>query len=640
MPEPATARQIFSFGVFEVDVRAAQLRKHGVRIKLQGQPFEILLMLLERAGDVVPRDELCSRLWPNDVFVDFDQSVNKAMNKLREVLGDSAENPRFIETVPRRGYRFIAPVQGPEPTSAPEVAVPPTTPVVTPDTAVPQSAISFRRRSGGLILGGLVVAASCLIVYFRSSIPAPAARPKANERIVLAVLPFENLSGDPGQEYFSDGLTEEMTVALSRMQPAKLSVISRTSTMPYKDRKKRVDEIGRELAADYLLEGSVRREGKRVRITTQLIQARDQSHLWVQSYEQDVAGVLRVQREVAERVAQSLSLKLLAPQAAALHRLPTTSGAAHEAYLKGRFYWNKRTEDSLRKSLVFFQEAVREDPSYALGYVGIADSLNLLADYGALAPAESLPRAKTAAQKALQLDERLAEAHASLGWTLMVYDWDRSGSEREFRRALELDPNYASAHQWYAYLLRVVGRGDEALVEADRARQLEPLSLIINAVLGWHHYLARDYDTAIQQFARTVELEPNFARVHSYLGWTHLAKGNYKEGIAALQRANELSGSHARLAELGHAYAVAGDRQKAQRILTQLRNLAERQYVEPDLLARIYIGLGDRDRAFQWLKKAYSERSVKLVLLNVDPKFDPIRSDPRFVDLIRRVSLL
>jgi TolB-like protein/Flp pilus assembly protein TadD len=584
-------------------------------------------MLLERPGEVVTREELQKRLWPQDVFVDFDQGLNKAINKLRDALGDSAENPRFIQTLPKRGYRFIAPVHQPDSlaSTVSHVAVPTTPPAPT------------RSKPALWIVLAVAVVALALWALLGNRPPRPQPAPG---RILLAVLPFDNLSGNPEQDYVSDGMTEEIITQLGRLRPERLGVLSRTSVMRYKQSKQPLGEIGQELGVEYMLSGSVRQEGPRVRVAVQLVHVSDQTQAWAETYDRDAQGVITLQQEVAQGIARSLAVELLPAQRAALSRSPTTSSAAHDAYLKGRFYWNERNESSLRKSLEYFQLAVDQDPNYARGYAGLADSYNLLADYGALAPADALPKALAAARKALELDDSLAEAHASLGWTTMVYEWDWAAAEREFQRALELDPGYAPAHQWRAYLLRVSNRPEEALAEARQAAELEPSSLIIQSIVGWHHYLSRQYDPALRQFQKTLDMDPNFARVHSYLGWTYLQQQKYDQALAELEKARELSpGSPARLAELGHAYAVAGRRDQALKVLSELTALARTRYVEPDLLALIYAGLGDKNQAFRWLDKAYSERSVKLVLLKVDPRMDPLRSDPRFHELAKKIGL-
>ena len=628
--EASQTGPVYRFGVFEVNVRSGELLKQGVHIRLQDQPLGVLVMLLERTGEVVTREELQHRIWPEDVFVDFDQGLNKAINKLRDALGDSADNPRFIQTLPKRGYRFIAPVHGIQAATVPSPAE------VAPSAAVPTPA-PRRRLALWLALAAVMMGAIWSQLGNRMAPSPPQPQPG---KILLAVLPFDNLGGDREQDYFSDGMTEEIIIQLGRLRPDRLGVISRSSVMRYKRSERTLQEIGRELGVEYLLSGSVRREGSRLRVTAQLVHLSDLAQAWSESYDRDSQGVITVQQDVAQGIARSLAVELLPAQREALQRSPTTSSAAHDAYLKGRFYWNERTEPSLLKSLEYFQRAIELDPNYARGYAGLADSYNLLADYGALAPSEALPKAQAAARKALELDDSLAEAHASLGWTSMVYAWDWASSEREFQRALQLDPGYAPAHQWRAYLLRVSGRPAEALAEAQRAAELEPSSLIIHSIVGWHHYLARQYEPALRQFQKTLDMDPNFARVHSYLGWTYLQQQKFDQAIAELEKARELSGSSpARLAELGHAYAVAGRRPQALKVLAELTALARNRYVEPDLIALIYAGLGDKEQAFRSLENAYEGHSVKLVLLKVDPRMDPLRSDPRFQELAKKIGL-
>jgi TolB-like protein/DNA-binding winged helix-turn-helix (wHTH) protein/tetratricopeptide (TPR) repeat protein len=632
-PAPAGSPPV-RFGVFELDVRTGELRKGGTRIRLQEQPFQVLAALVERPGEVVTREELRERLWPSGVIVDFDHSLNKAVNKLRDALGDAADNPRFIETLPRRGYRFLIPVT--DSVKRPNSVVEPDD-IVCPAPEVPEA---DRFWSKSRILAGLAVVAMALgVMALWRTWPAQASPPPG--RIMLAVLPFRNLAGSPDEDYFSDGLTEEMIAELGRLtSDDRLGVIARTSAMHYKNTSRLVTEIGRELGVDYILEGSIRRAGRRVRITAQLVQIRDQTNLWSESYDRDLADVFAIQNDVASRIAGSLALELLPPQRASRASAPTTDIVAHEEYLKGRFLWSKRTEDGLRGSLDHFQRAVAADPGYARGYVGLADSYNLLADYGALAPADALPRARGAALRALEIDPRLAEAHASLAWTTLVYDRDIASAEQGFRRAIALNPGYASAHQWYAFCLKAAGRHEDAMREVRRAQELDPLSLIINAVVAWHHYYARQYDDAIAQARRVAALDPTFSRVNSYLGWSLLEKGEYAPALEALQKATDLFGnSPARRAEMAHALAVAGRTAEARRVLEEMTTLARTQYVESDLIARIHVGLGDRDRAFEWLERALAEHAPKLVLLRVDPRVDSLRSDPRFADLLRRAGL-
>ena len=457
-------------------------------------------------------------------------------------------------------------------------------------------------------------------------------------KIMLAVLPFEDMSPEP-QEWFTDGMTEEMIAQLGRMHPQRLGVIARTSAMRFKKTYKGIDQIGRELGVDYILEGSVRRAGERVRITAQLVQVSDQTHLWAQSYNRHVADVFAIQIDVAEQIARALALELLPGEQAALAQALPTSPAAHEAYLRGRYYWNKRTPEALKKAVEYFQRAVEQDPGYALAYAGVADSYAVMASWNLLPPDEGYPKAKAAARKALEIDDTLAEAHALLAIVAKEYDWNFSGAERGFKKALQLNPGYATAHQWYAEYLAAMGRHEEAIAEIERAEELDPLSLIINAIAGYVCYFASEYDQAIDHCQKALELDPNFATAHYFIGWVYERKGMYGEAIAELQKARTLSGNIDFLAVLGHAYAVSGRTKQARKILDEVKAFSERAYVSPYVLALIYMGLGEKDQAFAWLETAFTERAINLVVLKVDPRYDGLRDDPRFNDLLRRIGL-
>jgi serine/threonine-protein kinase len=458
-------------------------------------------------------------------------------------------------------------------------------------------------------------------------------------KIMLAVLPFDNLSADPEQEYFSDGMTEEMIAELGQLQPQRLGVIARTSAMHYKGTDKRIDEIGRELGVDYILEGSVRRAAGRVRITAQLIQVSDQTHLWAESYERELADIFAIQSDVAQRIARSLEVELLPAQQARLASARPVNPEAYGAYLKGRFHWNKRTEEEVRKGIEYFQQAIEKDPNYALAYAGLADSYNILGDYSYVPPEEAYPRAKVAAAKALETDDTLAEAHTSLAKAAHLYDWNWLAAERGFQRALALNPSYAPAHHWYAEYLAAMGRVDEAIAEKKRARELDPLSLIINSSEGWVLYFARRYDQAIEQLQKALEMDPNFAVAHLWLGWAYEQKGMYEEAIREFQKAVTLfKGSTYPIASLGHAYAVSGKRGEALKLLNELKELSKRRYVSAYDLALVYAGLGEKDQAFKWLEKAYEERYGWITMLKLEPRFDPLRADPRFQSLLRRMN--
>ena len=643
MDETTSLPKLIRFCVFEMDRRAGELRKQGLKIRLQEKPFQVLELLLEHPGEAVTRDELRKRLWPADTFVDFDHGLNSAINRLREALGDSAENPRFVETLARRGYRFIAPVE-------PVVAGAP--PIVGTDQRVrpiqgAHLGAPLRKRTRlavGIGVGSVAVVGAVLVALnivglrdrLLTSVGARRAVPLQIESI--AVLPLENLSRDPDQEYFADGMTEALITALGKIST--LRVISRTSVMQYKGTRKPLPEIARELNVDAVVEGTVLHSGNRVRISTNLLHAPTDRHLWAESYERDARDVLALQGEVAKAIADQVQIKLTPQVTARLASARPVNPEAHEAYLKGRYFWNKRTEEPLKKSIGYFEQAIKKEPEYALAYVGLADSYSILAQWDLLPPHEAYPKAKAAAVKALEIDERLGEAHTSMAAVKAYYDWDFAGGEKEYKRAIELNPNYATAHQWYSELLSDMGRHEEAIAEVRKAQGLDPLSLIINSTAGEAFRFARRYDQALEHYRKALEIDPNFAGVHEYLGRAYVEMGEYEKAISELQKALSLSGGSPGItAELAHAYAVAGKKREALKILDELDATSKRRYVSPFLRAHIYTGLGDSDRAFYWLERAYEDRSNLMTRLKVDPRFDPLRSDPPFQNLLRRIGL-
>jgi len=631
-------RRAVRFGVFEVDLAAGELRKHGIRIKLRGeQPFQVLSILLEHPGEVITREELCKKLWPADTFVDFEHSLATAIGKIREALGDSADNPRYIETLPRRGYRFIANVTvlSADPLNKVELAtrdIPRAKDhgqaefAGKADVPQPQPWPRAWKISGSALVLTLVI----LVAWIVHS----ASRPSSNIRS-LAVLPLENLSGDASQDYFADGMTDELITDLGQISA--LRVISRTSVMPYKRVRKSLPQIARELNVDAVVEGTVLRSGEQVRITAQLIQASADKHLWAESYEGDLRDTLALQKKVARAIAEQIRIELTPQEQAVLKNVKVVNPEAYEDYLKGRYFWNKRTADGLKKAIDYFNQAIEKDPNYAQAYSGLADSYALLGDweYGVLAPKEAFPRAKAAATKALELDNSLGEAHTSLAFSLDLFDWDWASAEREFRRAIELNPGYATAHHWYAWHLSEMGRNSEAIAEMRKAEDLDPLSLIISADVAEILLVAHSYDQAIEQSRKTIDMDPNFAVAHYELGQALVQKHMYKEAIAELQKAIELSGgSTTCTSNLAFAYAASGRRKEAEKILSDLKNRSKQNASE---IALMYVGLNEKDEAMAWLEKAYEERFNPSILLR--PVFDPLRSDPRFQNLVRRIGL-
>jgi len=454
----------------------------------------------------------------------------------------------------------------------------------------------------------------------------------------IAVLPLANLSGDPAQEYFADGMTEELITQLAKI--GALKVISRTSVMHYKGTTETLPQIGRELNADAVVEGSVQRSGDRVRITAQLIQAATDRHLWAQGYERDSRDVLAMEEEVARAIAGEIKVKLTPQQRERLAGVGPVDPAAFEAYLKGRYYWNRRTQEALRKSREYFQVAIDKDPTYAVAYAGLADSYNVLGYYSVLPPVESFPLGTAAALKALEIDDGLAEAHASLAYARFYYRWDWSGAETEYKRAIELNPNYATAHHWYALCLTMMGRFDEAMVEIKRAQELDPLSAIISNTVAAVFFFSRRYDQGIEQLHQTLDMDPNFVVAHSLLGRLYMQKGMFENAVAEMQKAGALDpNSHSKLAGVAQVYAVAGRRAEAQKILGELKEISKRRYVAPNEIAGIYAALGEKDATFEWLQKALEAHDNWLTELKVDPGWDNLRSDPRFQELARRIGL-
>ena len=610
------------FGVFEVDLQSGELRRQGLKVKLQEQPFQVLVMLLVRPGEVVAREELQSKLWPADTFVDFDRGLNKAINRLREALGDGADSPRFIETLPRRGYRFIAPVK----TAGTRLRLRPS------ENSHPGG--SLRKRwllaSAGVLLGITLLSLGLNVGGMRYRLLSQRAQPRIES---IAVLPLQNLSGDPAQEYFADGMTDELITEIAKI--GSLRVMSRTSIMQYKGAHKRLPVIARELGVDAIVEGTVVRSGPKVRITAQLIQARDDRHLWSDKYEGDLGDVLKLQGEVAEAIAGQIQIKLTPQEHAILARARPINPQAYEAYLAGNYFRNKMEGG---KSIELFTRAIELDPAYAQGYAGLSMSYVYLGIFGLRPSGEVYPKARAAAMKALELDETVAEAHLTLADVKKGYDWDWVGAEAAYKRALELNPSYSMAHALYADYLSKMRRHEEAIAEARQARKLDPISVHTNVVLGMTLYRARRYDEAMGACQKALELDPNDPYALWFQALADEQKHQLPEAIAKLKKAVSLSGAPLFRALMANAYALAGERSKALNVLDELKVLSKRGYVSPLDFAVVYTGLGDRDSAFQWLEKAYQERTMRIQELP-EPLFDSLRSDPRFPDLMRRIGL-
>jgi TolB-like protein/DNA-binding winged helix-turn-helix (wHTH) protein len=627
MPLPPETERRYAFGVFEADGRTGELRKQGRNIKLRGRPFDILLLLLARGGDVVSREELRQQLWPADTFVDFDHGLNSAMNRLREALGDSAESPRFIETLPKRGYRFIAPIQPVVPAPVVERAV---------ETNPPQRSPEGSRYGGALWAGVaiLAIAAVAAVVYWRGHQNAPAASPG---KMTLAVLPFDELSGGGDQDFFADGFTDEMIAELGKLDPERLGVIARTTSRTYRNTKKTIGQIREDLGVDYVLEGSIRRSGNRMRITAELIKTSDMTHLWAETYDRDVADALTIQSEVAMKIAHSLTLALHQP---ATSTSLATSSSAYDLYLRGRFFRQQATEESTRKAIEFYERAIEADPQYARAYAGMADAYMLLGAPGweVDRPDVLFGKAQASAERALQMDGQLAEAHAVLA-LVRLYRWDRPGSEREIREAIRLNPSFAQAHQYYSTTLTTMGRFDEAIAEAKRALELDPLSAPANTTLAIRYYYAGRIDEAAAQFRKTFDVSPEFGIAHWGLAQCARLKGDTATELNELQRAVDLSGNSAYMrAHLAYGLATAGDRGKAAAIQRELEGESGAHYQSPYHLALIANGLGDRAAALSALERALADRSGWAVFLPVEPEFAGMRQSAEFQNLLARVT--
>jgi TolB-like protein/DNA-binding winged helix-turn-helix (wHTH) protein/Flp pilus assembly protein TadD len=627
----------FKFGVFEADLRTGELTKLGKRVRLQEQPFQLLAMLLEKPGELVTREELRERLWPKTI-VDFDHGLNKAISKVREALGDSAENPRFIETVASRGYRFLADVvvvhDGQPETIARDLARHETPGIPRPvDAGIsarwPPRAFGWRLSGFGI---ALILAVSLSWIFYPWRHPPPSIRS-------LAVLPLQNLSSDASQDYFADGMTDELINHLGQI--GAIRVISRTSAMTYKNARKPLADIARELNVDAVVEGSVLHSGERVRIAAQLIQVPADKQIWADSYEGDFRDTLALQSRVARSIAEQIRTTLNRQEQVALDKSKPVNPEAYEAYLKGRYFLNKRTGDGLRTAVEYFNRAIKIDSTYAEAYSGLADAYALSGDwkYGVLSPQDAFPKAKAAATKALALDDSLGEAHASLAYALDLYGWDWEAAEAEYKRAIQLNVGYATAHQWYSWHLLMMGRNSEAIAELREAESLDPLSLIISADVADALSVAHQFDEAEQQSRKTLQLDPNFAVGHYELGQALEQKHMHDQAIVEFQKAIELSGhSGAFDSNLGFVYAVSGRREEATKIVKDLESrLDQNPSIDADI-ALVYVGLGDHDQAMSWLNKGYEARFKASILLR--PAFDSLRSDARFKDLIRRVGLL
>jgi TolB-like protein/DNA-binding winged helix-turn-helix (wHTH) protein/Tfp pilus assembly protein PilF len=606
------------FDSFKVDLRSGDVWKGDVRLRLQGQPFQVLRMLLEHRGEIVTRDELRQRLWPADTFVDFDDGLNTAVKKIRDLLGDSAERPRYIETIPRRGYRFMGAVKVSHAGAA---------------AATPPLPFPWRRTTWLAATLAIVIAAVAIGGWRLRSQP----RPEPVAIRAIAVLPLENLSGDPDQEYFSDGMTDALITNLAKIDS--LRVISRTSVMRYKGTKLPLPQIARDLRVDAVLEGTVVRVGDRVRVTAQLIHAANDQHFWAESYERDLRDVLALQNEVAQAIAAQIHAKVMQPQrqyASARNVDPE----AYEHYLKGRYSYPCSSKKGYNTAIRYFELAIEKEPDYAAAYAALAHCY-MAASFGGqeMSPREAWPKAAAAAKKALELDDQLGEAHVAMAVIHFRFDWNWSEAEREYRRGLELSPNDASGLTSYAWFLGAMGRPEEALVQLARARELDPFSLPVSNAMASVYAWSRRWDEAIAESGRTLQLDANYVPAHNVLASSYEAKGMYEKAVNEELRIHLLTGHRPEQAEsLQRAFATSGIKGFWEKSLEWEKR--EREHPRYFILARLCVRLGRTDEAFHWLEKAYEERYPNMPNMKVAAVWlDPVRSDPRYADLLRRVGL-
>jgi len=616
------------FGAFEIDLRTGELRKHGTKIKLQDQPFQVLQLLLERPGEIVTREELRSKLWPENTFVDFDVGLNTAIKRLRDALSDSAESSRYVETLPRRGYRFIGAV---EPVDEATTRLP---------AANDQSQKAFaspRRRKIWSV--GILVALILSLAYFNLNwlrqrfhlTPAPIQS--------IAVLPLENLSGDPAQDYFVDGMTDALTNDLGKI--GHLRVISRTSAMRYKGTKEPLQQIARELDVDGLVEGSVSRSGDRVRITANLVQVAPEKHLWADSFEGNIRNVLDLQDDASRAIANAIQIKLSPQEQARLTNSHSVDPQAYDAYLQGRFFSERSNLPADRKnSIEYFEQAIKDDPTWALPFTGLAQ-MDWIEGSNHPLPNENCTRAKDEALDALKRDSESPEAHTVIADVEYFCEWNWVEAEREVGRAIEINPNLAQAHSSRGRYLLTMGKTGEMLEETRRAVELDPLSFRIRWDRWISLYAVGQYDEALEQCRKIQELNPNLDLGYLYCGDVYVQKGNLPEAIQGYEKAVSLSrGNNPRTtAHLAYAYALAGRRNDAQKLLAHLIAVSKQRHVHPDLIALVYLGLGQKETAIEWLEKAYQVRARDLLEIKYDPQYAGLRTDPRFIDLIQRIGL-
>jgi TolB-like protein/DNA-binding winged helix-turn-helix (wHTH) protein/Tfp pilus assembly protein PilF len=675
--EPAST--VFRFGDYESRSRTRELYVRGAKLKIRPQPLRVLNLLLARAGDVVTRDELRQELWSSEIFVDFEHVLNTSIKEIRAVLNDSATEPQYIETLPKLGYRFIAPVEKIEPADAVagaavsgaaenfadakfsgETSLPgagnanslPQQPSVTFSPAATTSSSTSPYVLAAILMAVVLMGGAIAAYRERHASAKPNTAESAatsnprGTRAMLAVLPFQNLTGDASQDYFSDGMTEEMIAQLGHSNPQQLGVIARTSVMHYQGSTEPLDQIARELGVQYVLEGSVRRDADQVRITAQLIRMTDQTHILSRQYDRELHSVLAVQGEIAQEISDEIQSALgeRAASTSAPGKPAEGAGAinpksfeAYDDYLRGRYFWNKRTPAGFAEAAKQFQSSVAKDPGYARSYAGLADTYALMAEYDLAPAADLIPKARAAALKALALDAESAEAHASLALIAQNYDWDWQTADKEFRRAIELDPNYATGHHWYAEHLAFLGRFDESFAEMQRAMQLDPWSLIIKTDNGVFLYYAGQNERSIAQFQEVMKMEPNFTRAHMIF-FPYLEMGRSEEALAAVAAWRKAEPGNWGLSLEAEVNARTGRPEQARRLMEELKQIEGRETVDPFAFVAPDVAMGNKDAAFANLDRAIARHSPGLTALKVDPVYKSVRGDERFQAALKKLG--
>lgn len=626
-------KHFYEFGPFRLDPLKRRLMRDEEPLRLTPKAFDLLVVLVEAGGRTMEKDELLEKVWPGTVVEE--NNLNQNITALRKSLGDSRQDSQYIATIPGLGYRFVADVRKVEVgADVPPIreTVPPSEMRAEATVGKPTGTRIFRYAL--LILAPLVLVA-LVYAWYTKETPKPTVTASS-----IMVLPLENLSGDPEQEYFADGMTDALIGDLAKI--GGLHVISRTSSMHYKGTKKSLPEIAREINVDVIVEGTVQRSGDRVVIRAQLIHAATDRHLWVETYERGMRDVLDLQSEIAQAIAREVHIKMTPAEQARLTSTHPVRPRAFDDYLQGRYlYWNRRTGENLNKAIQHFQNAINEDANFAQAYVGLADCYNAIGavQVAAMPPLEARSLAAKAATKALELDPNLAEAYGALGY-VKHFNWEWSAAEQDIKRAIELNQNYANAHNFYASFLMSRGQIEQSIASSNRARELDPFSLSISAQRGFLLENARRYDEAIEQLRAVIAMDPNHYQAYWILGHTYAANKQFAEAIAASQKAVELSErTPGALGILALAYGLGGQKAEAQKIVDELLQLNNTRYVTPAALVNGYIGLGDKEQAFVWLEKAYAEKSNYVSYLKVFPLLDPLRSDPRFEELVRRIGL-